>query len=420
MRAQWSAGVVHVSLIVSVAIASIAQSSMAARANTPKPDFGAAEPRPEAGDESVGSKAQHFVDRGKSAYQSGNYSEAIQSYSEALKLVPNDARLFYNRGLAYYKLNDLDNALADFTSTLNNAPNLHYALMNRGNIYSRKQRYSEAVADYDRAISIKSDDFAIWYNRGIANGKLGDNEKALRDLNEALRLQPYDGASYSARADIFFIQGDFRSAYADYKRAVTIQPQNEHAEQRVQQLEKVVSGGVPGIVVQRRNENVEAISAAAAVAIAACFENGESEDGLKELASRLGWQLSPSKSSGSDLTVLGAWTFRKISGEHEVVLMRRQVGPAIHVCKITSKFADPIDMSAVRTALEFALKTLPADAVESGGRTTVTFWKPHTASCDTQTTLNYAASSPDLTIKVLHGRVRQYGNNPYQLCDSCE
>lgn len=411
---------VRSAIIVSIAFVGWIQSSVSVCANTPKSNFATGELGPEAGEQTITSTAQEFVDRGKSAYQSGNYAEAIENYSAALKLVPNDARLFYNRALAYYKLNDLDNALADFTRTVEITPNISAAFMNRGNIYSRKERFAEAVADYDRAIAIKPDDFMIWFNRGLAYGKLGDNEKGLSDLNEALRLQPYDGASYVARADIFFIKGDFHSAYADYKRAVTVQPNNQHAEQRLQRLEKVVSGGVPGIVVQRKSENVEAISTAAAVAIAACFDNGENEDGLKELASRLGWELSPSKSSGSDLTVLGSWSFRKISGAHEIVLMRRNLAPAIHVCKITSKFADRVDMSAVRTALEFALKTLPADAVEREGRTTVTFWKAHTPSCDTRTTLNYAASSPDLTIKVLHGRARRYGNNPYQLCASCE
>lgn len=361
--------------------------------------------------DSENAKAQDLVDRGKAAYQARDYDKAIALYTELLKLKPADARNYYNRGLAYYKLENLDSALADFTDAVNIAPALYFAWMNRANIYSRKNRFAEAVADYDKAIALKSDDFLIWYNRGIAHARLGDTPSALRDLNEALRLQPYDGASYSARADLYFTQGDLASAQADYRRALTIKPDNKHAERKLRELESGDSSDqVPGIVVQPSSINEKTSAALAKLSIAACFDNGESEDGLKALAQTFGWHAVGDqelrKNSGPAASMVGGWTFNGATGEIAIIQARENVTPPVYVCSITSKLSHPVEFNAVRSTFEESLKTVAADAKERGDQTTLGYWVPHTPACEAQVSLVYSRSSKILTIRMLHGRVR--------------
>lgn len=412
--------IIRVVVSAMAVMAAVARFSTPIYSATPNSDALPLDSESGAGNQAVNAKAQEFVDRGKVAFQAKDYASAIQNYSEALKLKPADARLFYNRGLAYYKLEDLDRALADFTETINIAPTLYFAWMNRANIYSRKNRFAEAVADYDKAIALKSDDFLIWYNRGIAHGRLGDSQSALRDLNEALRLQPYDGASYSARGDLFFTQGDLAAARADYKRALTIKPENKHAEQRLRELETVVSNDpVPGIVVQPSNVDDKALSALAGLAISACFENGENEDGLRKLAQSSGWhaigEQEIKKNSGPASSMVGGWTFDGVLGAQAIMQSRENVTPAVHVCSITSKLAASVEFKAVRSALEEALKASAADIAERGDQTTVGYWVPHTSTCEARTALVYSRGSQILTIRMLHGRVRSTGNGqePY-------
>lgn len=369
-------------------------------------------------------KAQELVDHGKAAYRSRKYEKAVALYSELLKLKPADARIFYNRGLAYYKLQDLDRAFADFTDTINFAPTFYFAWMNRANIYSRKNKFAEAVADYDKAIALKSDDFLIWYNRGIAHGRLGDSQSALRDLNEALRLHPYDGASYSARADLYFTLGNLALARADYKRALTIKPDNKHAEQKLRELEGAVANdAVPGIVIQPNNAGNTTASDLAALAISACFDNGENEGGLRALAKTSGWnpvdEQELKKNSGPAVSMIGGWTFDAAVGALAIMQSRENVTPPVYVCTVTSKLPESIEFKAVRSAIEEALKTSTADTVEHGDQTTVGLWVPHTSTCEARTALVYTRGSQFLTIRILHGRVRSTtsGQEPYPPID---
>ena len=55
----------------------------------------------------------HF-NLGLTLYNAGRYSEAIESYKEAIKLRPNLAQAYFNLGLTYYAINDKTAAMAQY------------------------------------------------------------------------------------------------------------------------------------------------------------------------------------------------------------------------------------------------------------------------------------------------------------------
>src|SRR4030042_1835185 len=61
--------------------------------------------------------------------QSGDYNGAVQSYSELIKLEPDDVSYYYDRALLYKRTGDYESAVADLTRTLELQPD-HPRLLN--------------------------------------------------------------------------------------------------------------------------------------------------------------------------------------------------------------------------------------------------------------------------------------------------
>ena len=62
----------------------------------------------------VRATAENFVSDGVSSYQSGNYSEAVDAWQEAIELIPGDAEVHNFMGIAHHKLGDYDKAIQQF------------------------------------------------------------------------------------------------------------------------------------------------------------------------------------------------------------------------------------------------------------------------------------------------------------------
>ena len=117
------------------------------------------------------------------------YNQAIEHYTETLKLNPNNANAYYNRGIAYGDKGDNDRAIGDLTKTIEINPNDDAAYNNRGMAYWDKGDYNRAIDDYTKTIQLNPNNDA-YNNRGMAYGDKGDYNRAIADFNKAIGLKP--------------------------------------------------------------------------------------------------------------------------------------------------------------------------------------------------------------------------------------
>ena len=66
--------------------------------------------------------ASIYFNRGLAHYDSGNLEQAIEDFTKAIELAPEDERNYFNRGLAYYDSGNPEMAVRDFERYLELAP----------------------------------------------------------------------------------------------------------------------------------------------------------------------------------------------------------------------------------------------------------------------------------------------------------
>lgn len=137
----------------------------------------------------------YYCYKGTFKIKLGDNKGAIEDFTKAIELNPNDAEAYGNRGIAKVNLRDNIGAIKDFTKAIELNPNAKEAYSNRGiakvNLGDNKgaiEDLTKAIEDYTKAIELNPNDAKIYYNRGIAKNILGDNKDAIEDFTKAKDL----------------------------------------------------------------------------------------------------------------------------------------------------------------------------------------------------------------------------------------
>jgi len=99
-------------------------------------------------------------------------ASAIDYFTQAIQLDPNNARLFNFRGFAYDKV-DIDKAIDDYTQAIQLNPNFATAYGNRGCVYYEKGDYDKALTDFEAAVRLDPNNADHKYNLEVTQKKLG-------------------------------------------------------------------------------------------------------------------------------------------------------------------------------------------------------------------------------------------------------
>jgi tetratricopeptide (TPR) repeat protein len=184
---------------------------------------------------------------------------AVNYFSKALVLRPDDWQIWRNRAQVYARLHDWPKALDDFTQAIAIDAKQAQLWHGRGLVCHALRRYDEAIADFDHALQLdpKLTDAAVqraealrWkgqYNRAIADlgevlrqdphaakalavrsaayrGK-AELDPALADANEAIRFQPDLAFAFTQRGEIYRQKKQYELALADFDEAVALDPE---------------------------------------------------------------------------------------------------------------------------------------------------------------------------------------------------
>ena len=132
--------------------------------------------------------ANDFYLRGALRIQNKEYRQAIEDYSEAIKLNPKFVDAYLKRCEMRYKMGDNQGVLDDCYQVFKINPNVAKA-----HYYQGRARYSlgytqPAIKSYDLAIANDNNYPQAYYYRGIAYKEILAISEAIEDLNQAAEL----------------------------------------------------------------------------------------------------------------------------------------------------------------------------------------------------------------------------------------
>ncbi len=127
--------------------------------------------------------------RGRAYFNAHVYDRAVEEYTKALEIAPDDGQILYGlylyRGQSYAFLKFYDNAIKDLSTAIEINPYDVAAYAERGNTYIAKGWYAQGIADLSRALSIKPDDGLSYLYRAQAYYQAKEYKKAWGDLKQA-------------------------------------------------------------------------------------------------------------------------------------------------------------------------------------------------------------------------------------------
>ena len=118
-----------------------------------------------------------------------NHQLAIEYYTEAIRLNPNNFYAFLNRAFSKHEINDIAGAWDDLNIALEIDPNNGIAFYNRAIVNWKLGHQLSAIKDYSKAINKNIKLKNAYANRGILKSNIGDAEGACSDWKKAIETK---------------------------------------------------------------------------------------------------------------------------------------------------------------------------------------------------------------------------------------
>jgi tetratricopeptide (TPR) repeat protein len=167
-----------------------------------------------------------LVERGHLLEGRGQFTDAIDAYTNALAQRPNDATIYYDRGVAYGRLNRWSEATDDYTQAIEHNGATARVYNNRAAAFAQQHQYKRAVEDFTQAIHLDKGAALSYRNRGLAYHDSGQLKQAIDDFTVAIQLEPnaFDGPF--ERGNAYLDAHEFQKAIDDFTQAIELNHTN--------------------------------------------------------------------------------------------------------------------------------------------------------------------------------------------------
>ncbi|MBA3028450.1 MAG: tetratricopeptide repeat protein [Desulfobacteraceae bacterium] len=129
------------------------------------------------------------MNKGFEAYMNHDLDQAIEMYSVATKIKRRNTYLAYaNRANIYFSRGQYDQAIDDYTEVLKLRPNELSTYLSRGNVWLAKGQTDKAIEDFSKAIDANPKYASAYVCRGKLWCKNGEIDKAHNDFSKATEL----------------------------------------------------------------------------------------------------------------------------------------------------------------------------------------------------------------------------------------
>ena len=172
------------------------------------------------GQQEPSSSLESLLAAAQQAQAANNYVAAAANYKQAVKLSPDIPELRANLGLMQHESGEYSEAIQSFQETLRQKPSLYVPNLFLGIDYVREGKAKEAFPWLLKAEKMNAADPLPSLTLGRAYSSLGEYAQAIRELRRAIHLDPRQGSAWFdlGIAQLDLVEEDARamtSKYAD-------------------------------------------------------------------------------------------------------------------------------------------------------------------------------------------------------------
>lgn len=173
--------------------------------------------------------AKSTIERGLTALQQGNASEAAGLFSLALVSEPNNLDALVQRAEANFKLEKYQESFDDATQALRLDPDNISALFRRGTVLAMNGHLEESLQDLDRLLELDRNHIEGMLRRFWVHARLGNHHAADEDLRTALVMIPDETPIQMLATQFCLNVGRLEAARTLLSSVITREPDNVEA-----------------------------------------------------------------------------------------------------------------------------------------------------------------------------------------------
>jgi tetratricopeptide (TPR) repeat protein len=164
--------------------------------------------------------AKKFKKQADDFFDNKNYSAAIENYSKANELEPNNFDVLYSRALSYEYSKETQKAIADFVACTKLKPKESESYLKLGNIYMTLDDYANANKFYEELLVVDKKNSEALQKAAIGHMKLKQYEQASSKMDIAIIEDPRSEIPYYYKALAKDSLKDYPAAIQFYQKAI--------------------------------------------------------------------------------------------------------------------------------------------------------------------------------------------------------
>jgi predicted O-linked N-acetylglucosamine transferase (SPINDLY family) len=158
-------------------------------------------------------------------HRQGNCGLAIRGYEKLRAFGRGSAALYHNLGLAYFGDSRYCDAIHSFSEALRLAPDDPQTLCCLGNALREDHQYALSLSAYTQALQCDPQCIDALINAGIAHRYLRNYDLAIEAYQQVLRISPRHAHAYFCMGRALQDKGETGQALACYRRCIDCAPQ---------------------------------------------------------------------------------------------------------------------------------------------------------------------------------------------------
>jgi outer membrane protein OmpA-like peptidoglycan-associated protein/tetratricopeptide (TPR) repeat protein len=166
--------------------------------------------------------AKKIVKQAKKDFKAQKYQAAIDGYTKALTLKPNNFDYTVARGLVYEKLSKSQEAINDYVSAIKVKPATNRLYMKIADLAMSMSNYTLSVQYLDPLIAMDKKNIEALQKASFSYLKLKQFNVALDKANRALEIQRYNHLNHYYKALTLDSLKDYTNANIDYVSAIRL------------------------------------------------------------------------------------------------------------------------------------------------------------------------------------------------------